>query len=352
MLVSFEEARRLSLHILEGAGVPSKHAVIQADLLLEAELRGRASHGLLRLPRVVERIRNGVTNPATRGVHEWRGDALLVVDGEMGLGPVIAFEALDRISGKARTTGVAVAAIRNNNHLGMLAWYAERVAGNGQVLVAFTTSEALVHPWGGRRAMLGTNPIAIGVPSHPHPLVVDVSTGVVSMGQIHDHAHRGQPIPAQWALDRDGNPTTDPVAAKNGAIAPFGKAKGYALGLGFEVLVSCLAGTAFGTAVVGTLDSDRVCNKGDLFIVIDARLRGDMIAQITTYLDDLRACPPTENVAAVLIPGDRAHRVRQDRLANGIPVADDVWTRLNALEAEFGSHPRSSDAVVGKSLPS
>src|SRR5687768_4053930 len=101
MLVPFEEARGLALHILKGAGVPDNHAVTQAELLLEAELRGRASHGLLRLARVVERIRNGMTNPTTLGTHEWRGDALLLVDGEMGLGPVIAFEALKQICLKA-----------------------------------------------------------------------------------------------------------------------------------------------------------------------------------------------------------------------------------------------------------
>ncbi|MEQ1898431.1 MAG: Ldh family oxidoreductase [Vicinamibacterales bacterium] len=335
MLVTFDDARRLALDILRGAGVPDGHADTQASLFLEAELRGRPSHGLLRLARVVERIRNGVTNPLTKGAHRWRGDSLLLVDGEMGLGPVVAFEALSHLTTRARSTGVAMAAIRNNNHLGMMGWYAEHVAGAGQVFIGFTTSEALVHPWGGRRALLGTNPIAIGVPANPRPLVVDVAAGVVSMGQIHDYAHRGQPIPAHWALDRDGNPTTDAVAAKDGAIAPFGNAKGYALGLGIEALVTCLAGAAFGRDVAGTLDSDRACNKGDLFCVIDAGLGDATIAQVTAYLDEVRACPPGEGVERVLVPGDRAWRVREERLRDGLPVADEVWGRLTRLAREL-----------------
>jgi LDH2 family malate/lactate/ureidoglycolate dehydrogenase len=123
MLVSVSDARELGTHILKGCGVPDNHASVQVDLLLEAELRGRSSHGLLRLSRIVERIRNGVTNPVTSGRHEWRGGAFLDVDGEMGLGPVVALAALSRIGERAQDTGIALAAVRNNNHLGMLAWY-------------------------------------------------------------------------------------------------------------------------------------------------------------------------------------------------------------------------------------
>lgn len=336
MLITYEHAKQLAMHVLTGAGVPSPHAVEQAALLLEAELRGRPSHGLLRLSRIVERIRHGVTNPVTTGKHEWRGNTLLLVDGEMGLGPVVAFEALKQVCEKARTAGIAAAAIRNNNHLGMLGWYAERVASNGQALIAFTTSEALVHPWGGRRAMVGTNPIAIGVPSHPSPLVVDVATSIVSMGQIHDYAHRGEPIPDHWALDAEGNPTTSAAAAKQGAIGPFGGAKGYALGLAIEVLVSFLADAAWGTAVVGTLDSDKVCNKGDLFIVVDGGPRPDIVNHVAAYLDAVRACPPINAAVPVRVPGDRAGDERAKRVAQGFSIADEVWKRLLELAAEFG----------------
>jgi L-2-hydroxycarboxylate dehydrogenase (NAD+) len=333
MLVSVSEARALGTHILTKCGVPDDHAALQVDLLLEAELRGRSSHGLLRLARIVERIRNGVTNPVTTGSHVWRGAAFLDVDGEMGLGPVVASAALARIGKRAREIGIALAAVHNNNHLGMLAWYVERVAADGHVGIALTTSEALVHPWGGRKAMVGTNPIAIGVPAEPRPLVLDMATSVVSMGQIHDYAHRHQPIPAHWALDADGHPTTDPVAAKAGAIAPFGDAKGYALGLAFEVLVSTLTGAAFGTDVRGTLDSTSPCNKGDVFIVVHAEARPDIVKHVTAYLNEIRACPPIDGATAVTVPGDRADVCRERRLAEGISIADEVWSRLKDLKS-------------------
>lgn len=328
-LIDAQTLRRLSMQILIHAGVPEPSAASQTDLLLEAELRGVPSHGLLRLRRVVERIGNGVANPASVGRHYWRREAFLEVDGEMGLGPVVALAALDQIAIRARQTGIAVAAIHNSNHIGMLGYYAERIAQAGQTILAFSTSEALVHPWGGRKAMLGTNPIAIGVPTQGEPFVMDTATSIVSMGEVHDYASRGEPLPEGWALDSQGNPTTDAAAAKAGALAPFGGAKGYALGLAFGLLASSLAGAALGREVRGTLDSDSICNKGDLFIVIDGPN-----ALLDDYLDMLRQAEPAEGVEKVLIPGERGRACRAERLRIGVPLAEPLWSDLQRLAAE------------------
>ncbi|AUW60122.1 dehydrogenase [Sphingobium sp. SCG-1] len=307
------------------AGVPRAHAEQQTSLLMEAELKGHHSHGLLRLPRVIERIANGVTDPVTAGEHQWSGN-ILRVNGRNGLGPVVALTALDLISKRARESGVAIAAIRDCNHLGMLAWYAEKTTREGLVFLGLTISEALVHPWGGRRAMLGTNPIAIGVPAEPTPFILDMATSTVSMGKIHDHANRGEPIPAGWALDTDGEPTTDAMAAKGGAIAPFGGAKGYALGLAFEVLVTSLTGAAIGRQVTGTLDSDTECNKGDVFIVAEPSQNVGPL--VSGFLDELRASPPADPKRSVSIPGDRASMAVAARQSGDIEILAKVWTQI------------------------
>lgn len=331
--IAWKRAEEASVMALIRAGVPEANARIQVDLLLEAELRGRASHGLLRLPRVVERIHNGVANPLTSGRMQWRGNSLLQVDGEQGLGPVVAFAALEQVSARAKTNGVAVAAISNNNHLGMLALYAERIATQGQVIIALTTSEALVHPWGGRAAMVGTNPIAIGVPASPMPFVLDMATGLISMGQVHDYAHRGKALEPGWALDANGDPTLDASAAQHGAIAPFGGAKGYALGLSFEVLVAALTASALGTDVTGTLDSVNTCNKGDVFIVIEPA-SGAMADSVSGYLDALRACAPAVSTKPVSVPGDRANAQRAKNLERGILIAPEIWRTICSLAGE------------------
>ena len=320
---------RLAQRALERAGVPPEHAVQQREPLMEAELRGVPSHGLLRLERIVRRIANGVIDPRARGRHDWRGSAFLAVDGQMGLGPVIANAALDVVTERAEETGIAIAAIGNSNHIGMLGWYAERVAAKGFTIIALSTSEALVHPWGARRAMIGTNPIAIGMPTGGEPFMMDTATSVVSMGEIHDHANRKVPLPAGWALDAEGNPTTDAEAAKHGAIAPFGQTKGYALGLALELLVSSLAGAAIGRDVRGTLDDAEICNKGDVFIVAKGPAR-----DLRAYLAEIRAMPPADGIREVLIPGERGRACRAERLRDGVPVADEIWQKLRILAGE------------------
>lgn len=325
-MVDVSVLQDLALRALTRAGTPASHAAQQVDLLLEAELRGVPSHGLLRLGRILRRIHNGVADPHARGRHTWRSNAYLAVDGERGLGPVIANWALDTLIERAAETGIAVAAIGNSNHIGMLGWYAERIAAKGFTIIALSTSEALVHPWGGRRAMIGTNPISIGLPTGGDPFMMDTATSVVSMGEIHDHAHRKAPLPDGWALDCEGRPTTDAQAAKQGALAPFGQAKGYALGLAFELMVSSLAGAAIGHDVRGTLDDTEICNKGDVFIVIQGPCR-----DLQPYLDEIRATPPAEGFREVLVPGERGRACRRERLASGVPVAEEVWLELQSL---------------------
>ena len=332
MKVNYQAIAALGEALLAAHGVPADCATLQVDLLLEAQMRGFASHGLLRLPRILERIDAGVTEPRARGRHEWHGAGQLIVDGQRGLGPVVVTTALEAIQERARDTGVAMAAIRNSNHIGMLAWYGEQVAKNGLLLIGATTSEALVHPWGGRRAMLGTNPLCIAVPAWPDPLILDMATSLVSMGKVHDYANRGVPLEQGWALDASGNPTTDASAAKSGAIAPFGGAKGYALGIALEVLVTSLAGCAIGTQVGGTLDSDQVCNKGDVFIVIAPRQGAGIEALVASFLDEIRSSEPADSARPVAIPGDRARRERARSITDGVEIDEGLWRDLLALE--------------------
>lgn len=177
--------------------------------------------------------------------------------------------------------------------------------------------------------MIGTNPITIGVPTENGAFVMDTATSIVSMGKIHDYANRGQSIPEGWGVDANGVPSTDPNAVKDGAISPFGGAKGYALGLAFELLVSSLTGAAFGREVLGTLDDTEPCTKGDLFIVINdlSGMEGIQRA-VGAYLDDIRAMPPIAGFDQVRVPGDRARLTREQRLAQGVPVADEIWSEL------------------------
>ncbi|GAB3346249.1 Ldh family oxidoreductase [Modestobacter lapidis] len=328
--VSARRLRERISEVLVAAGAPTTHADLQADLLTEAELRGHASHGLLRLPRLVARIANGVLDPAATGSHRWAKPALLVTDGEDGFGPVIAFAALDRLTARARETGSATAVISGNNHLGMLAYYADHVARRGQVLIATTSTEALVHPWGGREALVGTNPIAIGVPADPEPLVLDMATSRVSAGKIRHHAGRGQPIPEGWALDAVGNPTTDAAAAVDGALAPFGGAKGYGLAVALGALTGALTASALGRDVTGTLSDKAPNTKGDVFVVVE--VPASARRAVGAYLQTLRSSNPSDPANPVSVPGDGGLRRRTAALHDGVVLSAELWQRIRALD--------------------
>ena len=166
-VISVSDALDLLSAALIRAGAAEKNAHIQARHLVQAEAKGHPSHGLLRLPRLIERISNGVADPNATGHHHWSGTALCQVNGARGLGPVVMYSAIEALRARLDETGLAMAVIDNCNHLGMLAHYAEAAAKDGLVALLLTTSEALVHPWGARHAMIGTNPLAIGVPGDP-----------------------------------------------------------------------------------------------------------------------------------------------------------------------------------------
>jgi L-2-hydroxycarboxylate dehydrogenase (NAD+) len=317
-------------------GVPAAEASVQATALVEADLRGHASHGLRRLPTLAARISNGVIVPGVETRLDWPTESVLRVDGQGGLGPVVARRAMTALAARVRDTGVAVAAIARANHLGILAPYVEDLSRQGLTTLMTTTSEALVHASNGNQAIVGTNPLAIGIPATDAPVVLDMATGLVSMGKIIDYAARGEPLPAGWAVDAAGQPTTDAAAAAaGGAIAPFGGGKGYGLALCLELLVAVLTSTALGTRVRGTLDTDQPATKGDVIIVFDTAVFTDVATaatRVAAYLEEVRAtAAPGEEV---FIPGDRARAARARRLAEGIAVPDPLWAQVTELAGD------------------
>ncbi|MDQ0317851.1 Ldh family oxidoreductase [Amorphus orientalis] len=331
MLVPVESLRVLAKKALSRQGVANPNASLQAEVLMEAELRGLPSHGLQRLPQIIARIRTGLADPDATGSARWTRPGALAVDGQRGLGPVVVMDTIGRLSEAVQSRGIVLAAIRNANHIGMLAYYVEAAARQNLIAVVLTTSEALVHPFGGTEAMLGTNPIAIGIPTGAEPFVLDLATSRVSMGKIHHHALTGRPVPDDWAVDADGNRTTDPEAAKSGAIAPFGDAKGYGLGLAFELLVATLAGSDFAPEVHGTLDATEVANKGDLIILIDPNAGDARAAGVASYLDRVRGSRAADPARPIAIPGDRMRARRQHSLEAGIELPDALYDQIQAL---------------------
>jgi LDH2 family malate/lactate/ureidoglycolate dehydrogenase len=325
--IDVDRAIRVSTRALESAGATWSDAHTQAGHLVEAELRGHRSHGLRRLPVLVQRLRSGVIRSGIEPRIERTGLARVDVDGRDGFGPVVANAAIDELIRLGSGTGVMLASLRHVNHLGMLSPYLERLASANRASIILTTSEALVHPWGSATPLVGTNPIGIGVPTDSEPLIVDMSTAATSIGRIHAHAARGESIPTGWAVDADGEPTRDASAVH--ALSPFGGAKGYALGVALEALVGAVTSTSFGTDVQGTLDAAAASTKGDVIIAIEAGSSLSTMQALGRYLASVRASG--SDSGSVHVPGDRARKVRLERLREGLRIDRTTWDQVEVL---------------------
>lgn len=331
--VSMPDLMALATGFLTERGARPGPAAAQATHLVEAELRGHPSHGVRRLEVLGSRMENGLIDPGAQPEIDWVARSALRVDGRRGFGPIAAHRAIDELLDRLAELGVAAASLHRTHHLGMLAPYLERITSAGAVGLILSSTEGLVHPWGGAGALIGTNPLGIGVPAKGGDLILDMSTGAVSAGKILDYRARGKSLPDGWAVDAAGSPTVDPAAAVTGAISPFGGAKGYALGLALGAMVGALTGTALGPEVRGTLDADRETTKGDVIVVIDAgRLAGtDMRTRVAAYFDAVRDSGIGQPVA---VPGDRARAARARREAEGLAVPFDVWKLLTTPAAD------------------
>ena len=337
IVVSADDERAIIEHVLANLGANPQERLIQADVLTEADLRGHHSHGLQRLPVLAARIKKQLIRVNAVPKYDWGADSVLSVDGKDGLGPFVAQSALERAKQSLAQSGIIAITIRNSSHIGMIGYYCERCAREGLVCIAMTESEALVHPHGGATALVGTNPIAIGIPSEHAPFVFDMATSTSAIGKIYASKHRGENIPLGWAIDAEGSPTTDPEAALKGSLTPVAGPKGYGLGISIGILAGLLPGAEIGRLVLGTLDTESRCTKGDFFLLLDpAAFPGGptLAGRVATYLDELRHSPPQKGVPSVIVPGDRARELREERMRSGIPLPKEVWLAAERLKNE------------------
>jgi L-2-hydroxycarboxylate dehydrogenase (NAD+) len=337
LVISSADERAIIAHVLSRLGASERESSIQADVLTEADLRGHHSHGLQRLPVLAARIKNRLIQVNVEPEYAWTADSVLSVDGKDGLGPFVAESALQRAKAVVGQRGIVAVAIRNSSHIGMIGYYCERRAREGLVCIAMTESEALVHPHGGKKALVGTNPISIGIPSSGAPFVFDMATSTSAIGKIYASKHRGEPIPLGWAIDSEGTPTTDPDAALKGSLTPAAGPKGYGLGISIGILAGLLPGGEIVRLVLGTLDTESRCTKGDLFLLLNpaAFAGGPTLAgRVASYFDELRHSPPQRDAQPVIVPGDRARELRDERMRYGIPLPKEVWLAAERLKNE------------------
>lgn len=327
---SIADLTRLATDALQRAGANANMAEATAAALVAAEAQGLASHGLSRAPQYVGHLKRGRVNGDAIPKVRQRKPAALLVDAQEGLAfPACAVAVREAIR-SARECGAAFAAVTRSHHFGAAAYHLAPVARAGMVGLAFGNSPAGMPAWGGKRALFGTNPIAAVFPRRDAPpLVIDLSLSEVARGKLMVAARKGEPIPLGWALDKDGNPTTDPKAGLEGMMMPAGGVKGAMLALVVELLCCALGGAAFGfEADSFFVEEGNRPRIGQAFMVIDpAALAGTEVfhERIETLVSAMLADPD------VRLPGQRREALAQKAEADGIDVPDALVKQLEEL---------------------
>ena len=357
-----EDLEAFVLRALGHYGVPAPEGAITARVLVAADLRGIASHGVARLGRYIKGLQDGYIRPGVEfGIVE-PAPALAVMDARNGIGQVVSERAMDLAIQKARDHGVGVVTVRNSNHFGIAGYYVQKAIDHGMIGICLTNAAPLVVPTHGAEAVLGTNPIAFGAPGPPGlPFLLDMATSVVPRGKLEVYDRDRRQMPVGWAVDETGYDSRNPAQVLRnmaqrlgGGILPLGGRgemfsghKGYGLALMVDVLCGVLSGAAFGLDVdnlsrppaSGEKPAPRV---GHFFLALDvARFMpvDEFRARLSALFDMLRQSRMALDEGRIYVHGEKEQVRAELHEKSGIPIAENVFETLRRIAVDCGIDP-------------
>jgi L-2-hydroxycarboxylate dehydrogenase (NAD+) len=349
-MYDYQYLQQFTEQIFLALGCPPADAVLAAKVLISADLRGIDSHGIARLPGYVRLADLGRLNPRPKPVIVHQTPSTAVLDGDAGLGLIVAPMAMATAIEKARLSGTAWVAVRNSNHFGIAGYHAALALEQDMIGLAMTHAAPLVAPTFSRDRLLGTNPIAVAIPAlEEPPFIMDMATTTAAYGKLELMQRQQKPIPSGWAQDAEGNPTQDAHAVRNGgALLPLGgdrehgSHKGYALGAWVDIFSGILSGANYGPwvppfATAGFMPSSASqpgMGTGHFLgaIRIDAfRPAMEFKQHMDKWIRTFRQAQPVAGEERVLIPGDPERLLEAQRRKNGIPLNPQVYQNLQEL---------------------
>ena len=341
-------AERLAAFIFRAftaEGVPADDARILAGLMVEADLRGSDTHGVIRLPLYVRRIRAGGVNPkpAIRVLSDRPAAAL--IDGDNGMGHLVMRRAAELAIEKAKATGVGWVGARMSNHAGPAALYVTLPLHHDMIGLYFAVgSNNHLPPWGGSESLLGTNPMAVAVPAQDEPaIVLDMAPTVAAYGKVRLKAQRGEQMPVGWMIDKEGKPLTDPKRADEGHLLPIGDYKGYGLSLIIGILAGALNRAALGRDVIDFVkETGKATNTGQAIaaISIDAFMpAAEFKRSVDQVIRDIRNSRKLPGVERIFLPGEQSHAKLLERRAHGVPMPKALRDSLDTLARDLNIAP-------------
>lgn len=328
-ILDLESARKLVASTLERHETSPENAASVAEALVCAERDGQKGHGLSRVPSYAAQAASGKVDGHARAVVTNEKVAAARIDAAHGFAFPAMDLAIDWLAARTPETGVASAGVFRSHHFGQAGYHVERLAGRGLVALAFSNSPMAIAPWGGRKGVFGTNPIAFAAPRRDSdPLLVDLSLSKVARGKILVAAEAGEPIPPDWALDADGNPVTEARLALLGTMVPMGDAKGAALVLMVEVLAAALTGANFGFEASSFFDAEGdPPGVGQLLVAFDPEVfSGGAFAD---RLESLLEAMVSQD--GVRLPGSRRLKSRARVAAEGLSIPKSLYDKILSL---------------------
>ncbi|WP_164985262.1 Ldh family oxidoreductase [Ammoniphilus sp. CFH 90114] len=335
------ELEQFVKNVFLGVGLDEEQSDIVARHLVLANLRGVDSHGVSRVDIYAKRLDLGIVSKKTKGDIIKESSSSMLMDGQGGLGIVLATEAIQIAVEKAKETGLAVVGVRGSGHCGMLADYTMYAAQHGCISIATTNAPPSMAPWGGKVGYLGTNPLSYGIPAgNERDIIFDMATSVVARGKITIALRNNQSIPFGWAISKEGNPTNNPAEALEGLVLPVGGPKGYGIAFLVEVLSGLFTGAAFGPYINSLYkDLDKKQNVGQFFFVMRADLFEDMdefIGRMDQMIAEIRSLPLAEGFEKIYLPGEIELERTVERESFGIPLSHKLMNELEAVGKRYG----------------
>ena len=338
--VDSAELLNLVTAVFQQAGMDEPDARLLADSLVAADLSAVHSHGVLRVPEYVAKLTHGGVNPRGRPRVAQEVGACLVVDGGNSMGQIGAHFAMAQAITRAETTGIAAVAIRGSNHCGALAYYVRQAIVHDMIGIATTNALPTMAPWGGAERLLGINPLGIGIPAgEEYPIVYDAAFSASAHGKLRVYAQKGLSLPAGWALDHSGRPTTDPSAAIDGLLLPIGGFKGAGLALTMGILSTMLSGASYGTEL-GNMEHGPAPGQDGHFV---AAIRIGAFEDITRFkarvdgaIRQLHASRLAPGFDRTYAPGEKEALTQEEYLRDGIPLNAITLGDLHRAAEEIG----------------
>ena len=326
--------------VYASAGMPAADARLVADTLVQADLWGHQSHGVLRLGWYLDRVRNKVMNPVTKPEFAVDAGAVAVIDGHDGVGHVLTALATREAVKRARAHGIGVVGVRMSNHFGTCMYYTLMGAREGCVMLLTTNGGPAMAPWGGRQKIIGTNPLSVAAPAGQRaPFVVDMANTGVARGKIYLARNKRLPIPLGWAINSAGEPTTDPQEAIDGIILPMAEHKGYAIAAMVDMLSGVLTGSGFLSAVHSPYKTAEKSNCGHLMIAMNITAfqpLAEFNSRMEQFIAEIKAVPTARGFDEVFYPGEIEAGNDARNRKEGLLFPDDTLADLRRIAKETG----------------